>query len=224
MKPKDQALPPHEKPSNATVVDPQPEVKEEKKQAVPESTEEKKQDVSEKAESIDPDFEEAKESVGNIETKKDIREISSVKSRQLNAKICSESGEGHVSPAYHLPKGGAASSPRLGPLVDANTPGTLRKLALFGKSTNKRLFEYPANLDSLVETGEQLKLADHVLQVVTCGIFDAVGSIMLHFGNGKETPQFGTGSGQQLKCSLEVPHGENINRIRVRHKASPASI
>ena len=47
---------------------------------------------------------------------------------------------------------------------------------------------------------------------------------MLHFGNGKETPQFGTESGQQLKCSLEVPQGENINRIKVRHKASPASI
>ena len=129
-----------------------------------------------------------------------------------------------MSPAYHLPKGGTATTQRRVPCVDANTPGTLRKLDLFGKSTDKKLFEYPANLDSLIETGEQLKLADHVLQGVTCGIYDAVGSIKLHFGNGEETPQFGTETGQQLKCSLEVPHGENVTRIKVRHKASPASI
>ena len=83
-------------------------------------------------------------------------------------------------------------------MVDISTAGTLRKLDLFGKSTDKRLFEYPANLDSLIENGEseQLRLTDHVLQAITCGIYEAVGSITLHFGNGKETPQFGTESGQ----------------------------
>ena len=147
-----------------------------------------------------------------------------MKSRHLVPQLYSESGEGHVSPAYHLPKGAAVNPHREIPEININTLGTLRKLELFGKSTNKKLFEYPAELDRLIETGEQQKLADYVLQVVTCGIYDAVGSIMLHFANGKETPQFGTETGQQLKCSLEVPHEETINRIKVRHKVSPASI
>ena len=101
-----------------------------------------------------------------------------------------------MSPAYHIPKGEAAYSHQVRAFIDTSTPGTLRKLDLFGKSTKKKLFEYPANLDSLIEEGANLMLADHVLQVITCGIYDAVGSIMLHFGNGKETPQFGTESGQ----------------------------
>ena len=49
------------------------------------------------------------------------------------------------------------------PWADVGTAGTLRKLDLFGKSTDKKLFEYPANLDSLIEKGEQLQLAGHVL-------------------------------------------------------------
>ena len=151
----------------------------------------------------------------------------SVRSRQqaFNKHPFSESGEGFVSPAYNIPKGKTPGDVAIVAQSNPNFLGTIRKLDLFGKSTNKKLFCYPDQLDALLSQNEQVKLGDDkILQTITCGIFEAIGTIKLGFSDGSETPQFGTESGQQLKCSLEMPVGEKITMIRVRHTSEPASI
>ena len=64
---------------------------------------------------------------------------------------------------------------------------------MFGKSTNKKLFCYPDQLDALLSQNEQVKRGDYkILQTITCGIYEAISTIKLGFSDGTETPQFGT--------------------------------
>ena len=68
-------------------------------------------------------------------------------------------------------------------------------------------------------------MSSRLLQRITCGIYDAIGSIQLHFKDGANTRQFGADSkGVHLKCSLEVPDDEVINGVRIRHNATRAAI
>ena len=63
-----------------------------------------------------------------------------------------------------------------------------------------------------------------VLKRITCGIYEAIGSIQLQFSDGVQTQQFGTNTGQQLNCSLEVPEGEIVTTVKIRHRSTTASI
>ena len=63
-----------------------------------------------------------------------------------------------------------------------------------------------------------------MIQKITCGIYDAIGSLPLDFKDGTDTGTFGSTSGQQLKCCLEVPDDEVITGIRVRHSNQRAAI
>ena len=107
---------------------------------------------------------------------------------------------------------------------DLSQIGTLRKLQLCGKNTKKLEFCYPANLDDCISQQKALKLSNRLIQRITCGIYDAIGSLQLHFKDGVDTGTFGTTSGQQLKCSLEVPEDEVITGVRIRHSNSSAAI
>jgi hypothetical protein len=90
-------------------------------------------------------------------------------------------------------------------------------------------FAFPTNMDendSIIITNkdEVQEFNRRVLRRITCGIYEAIGSIKLHFEDGVETLQFGTNTKQEIDCSLEVPKGEHIVGIKIRHKSSTASI
>lgn len=87
------------------------------------------------------------------------------------------------------------------------------------------MFCFPEELDKLISRNTAVQMSTRFLHRITCGIFDAIGSIQLHFKDGAETVQFGRDTkGQHLKCSLEVPDDELINGVRIRHNASKAAI
>jgi len=68
-------------------------------------------------------------------------------------------------------------------------------------------------------------MSQRLLLRITCGIYETIGSIQMHFKDGAETEIFGCDSkGNQLKCSLEVPDEEVINGVRIRHNSSRAAI
>ena len=67
-------------------------------------------------------------------------------------------------------------------------------------------------------------MSKRLLHRITCGIYEAISSIQLHFKDGVDTGSFGSTTGQQLRCSLEVPEDEIITGIRVRHSAVHPSI
>ena len=69
--------------------------------------------------------------------------------------------------------------------------GTLRKLGLCGSESGKHKFSYPENLDVMIQQQTAVKMSKRFLHRITCGIFDAIGSIQLHFKDGAETEQFG---------------------------------
>ena len=67
-------------------------------------------------------------------------------------------------------------------------------------------------------------MSNRLLHRITCGIYEAIGSIQLHFKDGHESQTFGSTTGQQLRCSLEVPEDETITGIRMRHSSKRPSI
>ena len=77
---------------------------------------------------------------------------------------------------------------------------------------------------SVTDFEEVQMFSNRVLKSITCGIFEAIGSIKLKFLDGAETEQFGTNTGQQLNCSLEVPEGEIVTSVKIRHRSTTASI
>ena len=79
-------------------------------------------------------------------------------------------------------------------------------------------------LENVIDQGLEYSYGDKDIFGITCGIFDAIGSIMIDFSDKSTTPMFGTEQGHQMKCKLEVPNQEKIVSIRIRHKVKTASI
>ena len=109
--------------------------------------------------------------------------------------------------------------------------GRLSKLGLCGmperhvESKKKRYFSFPEDLDVLMARGEALPLQSRMLQKITCGIYEAISSIQLHFSDGTDSGMIGTSSKrQQLICALDVPLDEVITGVRMRHSPSKAAI
>ena len=102
--------------------------------------------------------------------------------------------------------------------------GSLKKLDICGKDTKKLEFCYPSDLKNIISQKKAMKLSKRLLHRITCGIYKAIGSIQLHFKDGVDTGTFGNTTGQQLRCSLEVPEDETITGIRIRHSSQNPSI
>ena len=107
--------------------------------------------------------------------------------------------------------------------------GSLHKLSFCGKQTKKLWFNFPEEMDGCeqksITNAEEIRMfSNRVIKRITCGIYEAIGSIKFQFSDGVETAQFGTNTTNMLNCSLEVPEGEQITGIRIRHRATTASI
>ena len=70
--------------------------------------------------------------------------------------------------------------------------GTLRRTKLCGKKSNKKTFSYPEALEDVIDQGLEYQYGDKDVFGITCGIFDAIGSIMIDFSDKSTTPMFGT--------------------------------
>ena len=79
--------------------------------------------------------------------------------------------------------------------LDKNQSGYLRKLPLCGKETRTLEFSYPADMSLCISQNKALKLSKRLLHRFTCGIYDAIGSIQLHFKDGVDTGAFGSNTG-----------------------------
>lgn len=76
-------------------------------------------------------------------------------------------------------------------------PGLLQRLPFCGKQTKKLQFVFPDELKTedsvlVVVPDEISKYNGRRLQRITCGIYEAIGSIKLHFNDGVETQIFGS--------------------------------
>ena len=69
--------------------------------------------------------------------------------------------------------------------------GTLRKLPLCGKNTGRAYFEFPKNLEGLIDGIKIEQAADRALSKITCGVNEAISSIKLEFNDGVVSPTFG---------------------------------
>ena len=61
--------------------------------------------------------------------------------------------------------------------------------------TRKLEFSYPADLNQCMAERKALKLSKRLLHRITCGIYDSIGSIQLHFKDGVDTGGFGSYTG-----------------------------
>ena len=131
----------------------------------------------------------------------------------------STSSLAHPSKALTASKKSLTSSAQVTSMV-----GTLRKTKLYGKQTNKKRFMFPENADEIIQEGKEFVYDNKHMFGITCGIFEAIGSIMIDFTDGSASPYFGTESNVQMNCKLEVPNNERVVGARIRHKKLTASI